>query len=679
MQPKRNSPVCEHCGYDEGQCNLPHQLQPGTVLNNQYVIGRALGQGGFGITYIGWDQFLGIPVAIKEFYPSGIVTRDTTNSTSLFLYNDHAKDRFVASRDRFAREATSLARLGRSSGAANIVRVQNLVQANATAYIIMEYVDGIDLRRYMKRQGGVLTLEETLRLLLPMMESLEKVHESHIIHRDISPDNIMVMPDGNTKLIDFGAAHEVQQDEEGNQKSTEAILKYGFAPPEQYQRKGELGPWTDVYAMCATIYYCTTGKLPPNATDRVLGSEDFAWDQVPNISGTMAAILRKGTAIRKDDRIQSMRQLREALQKSRTIGDTDPGQQEDEVYGETPEKREESPRTGQPNRLAGTVALTQAPSEVPYTAPLNRQEPVIPPTVPVRREEKGAVTTYSPPQQVQKPKAPESKKYLLFIAAIAAVVAGILLLRPKPEPIPEEDPITAKASAAATEPSLPPDAWKNNILMHTYDGEEKQFVNEYADLTIYRSDIHPGQILTVTFLDTLAEEPLDSWDVSHGKNGSVKAWVRPNGKLYDLYIAAEGGINGREACHHMFINFTELEKISFTTAFHTDEAEDMSGMFAHCVNLASVHFEGFVTSNVKNMCGMFVNCKDLTTLDLSSFDTSRVENMIQMFLYCEKLITLDLSSFNTGNVKAMDAIFSNCDSLTDVNHAELNQVLRGAG
>ena len=228
---KRNSPICEHCGYDERKANAPHQLCPGTVLNNQYLVGRVLGQGGFGITYIGWDQFLGIPVAIKEFYPSGVVIRDSTRSSSVFLTSDKVSDRFVANRDRFVREATSLARLGRFSGTGSIVSIHNLVQANATAYIIMEYVDGIDMRAYMHRMGGTLTLEETLRLLLPLMESLEVVHNNHIVHRDISPDNIMVLPDGSTKLIDFGAAHEVQYDGEGSQKSTEAILKYGFAPP----------------------------------------------------------------------------------------------------------------------------------------------------------------------------------------------------------------------------------------------------------------------------------------------------------------------------------------------------------------------------------------------------------------------------------------------------------------
>ena len=303
---KQNSPVCEHCGYDERKPNAPHQLPPGTILNNQYVVGRVLGQGGFGITYMGWDQFLGIPVAIKEFYPSNIVIRDSTRSTSVFLTSDHVADHFVSNRDRFVREATSLAMLGRSPDAANIVRVQNLVQANATAYIIMEYVDGTDMRGLMRQKGGVLTLEETLRLLLPLMNSLETVHNNHLVHRDISPDNIMVLPNGSTKLIDFGAAHEAS-DHGGH--STQAVLKHGYAPVEQYQSRGNLGSWTDVYAMCATIYYCLTGHQPVQATDRMMGEGDFDWDNIPGLTPVQKNALRQGTQIHYQNRTQTMGQL----------------------------------------------------------------------------------------------------------------------------------------------------------------------------------------------------------------------------------------------------------------------------------------------------------------------------------------------------------------------------------
>lgn len=305
MQLKQSAPICEHCGYDERRPNAPHQLPPGTILNNQYIVGKVLGQGGFGITYMGWDSLLQIPVAIKEYFPNTLVTRNSTVSTWVYLCNENYRDLFVRNRDRFAREARSLANLGAGGEMPNIVRVHNLIQANATAYIIMEYVKGTDLRSYIAKKGGRLTMEETLRLLQPIVESLEKLHAINIIHRDLSPDNIMVLPDGSTKLIDFGAAHEVRREQ-----STTSIVKHGFAPPEQYTRRGNLGPWTDVYAMSATVYYCLTGHVPPSVPDRQFDGEKIRWE---GIDSRYREALEKGLELTIESRIQNMAQLRMAL------------------------------------------------------------------------------------------------------------------------------------------------------------------------------------------------------------------------------------------------------------------------------------------------------------------------------------------------------------------------------
>ena len=225
MKMKEQSPVCEHCGYNEYVPNESHQLPVGTILQGRYQIGKQLGQGGFGITYIGWDMSLETPVAIKEYYPGSFVSRDCSVTLAVTCSGSNVADLFAHNRDRFLREARILARLSHVPG---IVRVQNLFAENNTAYIVMEYVEGIDLKHYIRLQNRVLTVQEAFAVLRPVMYALSKVHEAELVHRDISPDNIMIQRDGSAKLLDFGAAREVENAEVNKDlpQSTEAILKH---------------------------------------------------------------------------------------------------------------------------------------------------------------------------------------------------------------------------------------------------------------------------------------------------------------------------------------------------------------------------------------------------------------------------------------------------------------------
>ncbi len=312
MQLKTQTPLCEHCGYNEYIDNLPHQLPLGTVLQGRYEVGKVLGQGGFGITYIGWDRELETAVAIKEFFPNGTVTRECTQSLNVINTTGGAEENLRRSKDRFIKEAQILSKLG---DVAQIVHVYNLFEENETAYIVMEYIKGIDLRRYTQMVGGRLGAEQALAILLPVMEALEKVHETGLVHRDISPDNIMLMPDGTAKLLDFGAVREVMDADVNKNlsRSTEAILKHGFAPMEQYQRQGNLGPWTDVYALCATLFYCTTGSVPPDAPNRIMDDVEVPWEMIQGLDQKQIEILQQGMALKAKDRISSIRQLREGL------------------------------------------------------------------------------------------------------------------------------------------------------------------------------------------------------------------------------------------------------------------------------------------------------------------------------------------------------------------------------
>jgi len=309
MKVKQTSPICEHCGYNENVPNYPNQLPVGMMLHGQYTVGKVLGQGGFGITYIGWDHSLETVVAIKEYYPSSVVNRDSHYTQAVSCNGEEAEKVFRRNKERFLKEAKILAKLQNIPG---IVRVQNLFSENNTVYIVMEYVQGIDLRQYLRMHNRAMTAKELLPILRPVLFALHKVHGAGLIHRDIAPDNIMILPDGTAKLLDFGAAREVEQGQAA-MESTEAILKHGFAPMEQYSRRGNLGPWTDVYALCATIYYCLTGKLPDSAAERVMGEDNVNWKTVPGLTEQQIATLEKGMELLPEGRLQSMEELFQGL------------------------------------------------------------------------------------------------------------------------------------------------------------------------------------------------------------------------------------------------------------------------------------------------------------------------------------------------------------------------------
>lgn len=258
---------CPHCGADAAHIQKsPQHIVPGTVLNQNYLIGKALGQGGFGITYIGWDINAWRIVAIKEYYPSGLVTRER----GLFVapIDDEAKIKLKKGVNLFFKEALIL---GNFSSHPNIVNVLHFFRQNNTAYIVMEYINGKSLKDYLQARGGSISFTEAMQILCPIMLALDDLHHTGLLHRDIAPDNIYLTVDGHAKLLDFGAARFSVGEET---QSAASIIKPGYAPLEQYAGSGiEQGPWTDVYAMGATFYRALTGKVPTAAPDRAMGRE----------------------------------------------------------------------------------------------------------------------------------------------------------------------------------------------------------------------------------------------------------------------------------------------------------------------------------------------------------------------------------------------------------------------
>lgn len=280
-----------------------HVLSAGTILDGRYQIESVLGEGGFGITYLAINQRIDLKVAIKELFWRDHSARDAAVSPEIALLEAADADIFDKQKKRFLHEARTIRDFSDQSDVAHIL---DYFEANNTAYIVMEYVQGETLSSWLQSHG-TFQPEELLRALLPLIQSLAYIHKSGIIHRDISPDNIIVQPDGRLKLIDFGAAHEYAIS--ANEKYT-TITKDSYAPSEQYDKNGKQGPWTDVYSLCATAYACLTGMPPLSAVQRMFLDELKPPRELrPDLEEKYEAILLRGLQLSSHDRYQTMDDL----------------------------------------------------------------------------------------------------------------------------------------------------------------------------------------------------------------------------------------------------------------------------------------------------------------------------------------------------------------------------------
>ena len=669
--------ICEHCGYDENTVNAPHQLPVGTILQGQYLVGKVLGEGGFGITYLGWDQFLEIPVAIKEYYPGSFVTRECSTTLNVTCYTGSVTAQYQSNMNRFLREAQTLAKF---SDVPEIVHVRNFFRANNTAYIIMEYVKGIDLRRYINMRGGRLPAQELLQIMKPVMEALSKVHEAGLIHRDISPDNIMMLPNGSAKLLDFGAARDVENADVDKElpKSTEAILKHGFAPMEQYQKRGALGPWTDVYALCATIYYCNTGKLPADAPNRMMEEEDIDWSRLNGMADSQVAALQKGMALRAKDRFASVQELYEALYNGHASVGASTGTQEsfqntsgsrgDSYANTTPVSRPDDfvPGGAGGYRQSGTGAQVIGNSGSWQAAAV---ADVIPRTVRGGGQQAARVE--------EKPSILKNQTLNLVAVALSILLMVVSFVVPaiSKAAAGSDDggttvnfPTTSGSSTSNDSAPAAAAADYSGNVMKFYEMPDWSDREELYASAAFGMDIPRGDIYQVVFLDSLSSAPSNAWDVSEAGNGSVKAWAESG----TLYIGAEGGVNGRDTCAYMFYGFHNLTTVQFNGAFHTEEAQSMRGMFNMCESLTNIDIASLDTSSVQLMDYLFYECSSLVRLDLRNFDTSNVENMTSMFDGCSSLESVDVSSFDTAKVTDMFAMFFGCASLQKLDLSNFN-------
>lgn len=298
---------CGFCGKDVQVKNEKYMLQIGTVLQDRYYIGAAIGQGGFGITYSCCDLRLDMKVAIKEYYPDRLVTRDTSVSDNIVLINQSKKSVYDHEKDKCLLEARTLGDFADNPG---VVRASDIFNQNDTVYIVMEYLEGMTLEQFRKRNPDV-DFEFCYKMLSPVISVLERIHERGLIHRDISPSNIMVLPDGRAKLLDFGSAsrYDSSSDDEI------LVLREGYSPIEQYQKGVKTGPWTDVYSFCATFYYMLTGVNPVSANERT-GNDKLERPSKLGavILGGQEDALMHGLVLNPKYRTRSMKQLEDEME-----------------------------------------------------------------------------------------------------------------------------------------------------------------------------------------------------------------------------------------------------------------------------------------------------------------------------------------------------------------------------
>ena len=306
MEPLTEETPCTRCGKKpEDYIPSVHHLPPDTLLQGRYRIGRVLGEGGFGITYLGLDENLGRLVAVKEYFPTSFVLRENSVSLGVTCYTSQGKDFYEKGRDQFLQEARTMARLDKAQ---EIVRVMDFFSANNTAYLVMEFLEGETLKELVAHRGPI-PAKELLDLMRPVVAAVGTIHQAGILHRDISPDNVMVLKDGGVKLMDFGCAREL----EGGRTMT-VVLKHGFAPLEQYTGRGQ-GTWSDVYSLSATLYYCLTGKVPPRAVERSEEADELVSPTRlgAELTPRQERALLKGLAVHTRDRWQSAEEFYGAL------------------------------------------------------------------------------------------------------------------------------------------------------------------------------------------------------------------------------------------------------------------------------------------------------------------------------------------------------------------------------
>lgn len=362
FQRKMEYGTCTLCGFEwKNEKKNRLRLAPFTRLKDRYVIGRILGNGGFGITYKAYDTQNQCCCAVKEFVPLGLVARNT-GERQIYVTSANNKEDFEHGKKRFMEEAEILKKL---DSLPEVAQVKDYFTENGTVYFVMEYIQGVNLLQLMKVYGGCIPLKEALSIVCMTGRCLEQVHTTaNIFHRDISPDNIMVTGEGQVKLIDFGNAKYLIGKKSQN---LTAVVKHGYAPPEQYSSTGKQGSFTDVYALAATLYYIVTGVKIPNPAERYEGKEYKPLSEMnPGIPLSVSEAVERALILNSRLRTQTMREFVEELDGSGFDRDLGKGREERGNQGSFHERSQASQTPKAPY-----VKLCGQEGEIKWNLPQN--------------------------------------------------------------------------------------------------------------------------------------------------------------------------------------------------------------------------------------------------------------------------------------------------------------------
>lgn len=496
---------CPLCGFDKNTYSpSPRSLRPFTILNNKYLVGKVIGEGGFGITYIGFNMETDLPVAIKEYFPSELATRDTAQGNVITVFSGEAKDLYREGLEKYLREARNLSMFSDLPG---IVTVKDFFYENETAYIIMEYINGITLKDHLTKVGGRMKQNEVIKMMKPVLESMNKIHEVGIIHRDISPDNIMITRNKQIKLTDFGAARVF--DTEDN-KSITVVLKRGYAPEEQYRAKGNQGPWTDVYALCATMYRMITGVTPQEALERIIEDNVEPLSKYdPSIWPETEFAIMKGLSLRAPDRYQTVNDLIDALYYS-VLEQDENGKPYLSVTKESAVSEQPKPELKQEEEVQKdedefdskpiVVSIGRAAVESDYVQP----QPVAPqPTPQPLQPQPAAAVQSQPTTPVQPPQAAEAEPQQAVqpqparpAQPAAPVQTPQAAAAPQPQPIPKPQPIPQPQPISKPQPEKKGGFFKSTFkkLVKLQLGKVR-FEDDITELNVEHMDVGNIQVL----------------------------------------------------------------------------------------------------------------------------------------------------------------------------------------
>ena len=675
--------ICTRCGFDgkKNRENFPQALPLGSILFGRYTVGRVLGQGGFGITYVAKDYQTKGLVAIKEFFPDSMAVR--TDKTMVSALTGERGENYAYGLNSFMEEAKTMASF---NGNPNITRVDCYFEENGTGYFVMEYLDGESFLSYIRSHGGRLSWDETMKVVLPVMNALEVMHSREIIHRDVTPDNIYVTKAGDVKLLDFGAARHSL----GNiSRSLDVILKHGFAPKEQYSRRGRQAAYTDVYSLGATIFYALTGTKPDDSIER---SEEDTLPLPTNLGAKISAdqedVILKAMAVSPADRFQSIAEFRTALLSAKPMTHTQTihfTQRMDDSQTIQSSQRMNDSQTIRSSQRMDDSQTIRSSQRMDDSQTIHSSQ---------RMDNSGTVQTAQRTDNSQQVaggststnKPPKLPKFLIPVAAVLLVVAGVIIGisvgGKKEEKGGSEQmsastaPVTEATAAPTTVPTTVPTTAPSVIetIEETISITEPVKINVMLpaeDLSDIDTEKRPDEgfwgqsrflrkdVTSVRFLGSLKGAPTDALDVSRAGDRSVRMWM--DGGI--LYVAADGKLAPNQNASWMFSYFSEVRSIDFGDCFDTSNVTDMSFMFDTCEKLSVLDVSGFDTSNVTRMDAMFQECRSLTELDVSGFCTDHVTVMDYMFNKCEGVTELDVSNFNTSNVTNMKSMFQRCLSL----------------